>query len=183
MVKSIESEFLEILQMGSERAVADLAVEAIGTDPLRFHVMLDYCYLEKYPISMRAARVVQLCCEQHPELIIPHIQKVTQHMITSSIDGVKRNFLKIMDDFLDPEKLADQGLLLDTCFNWLINPREKPATRVHCIGLILKLSASEPDIRQELRASVERILEDDLPVSLRNVCLKTLKKLVKHSLS
>lgn len=61
----------------------------------------------------------------------------------SQVEGVKRNFLKIIDEFVDFELIKDNALLLQNCFDWLINPAEALCTRYYCIGIIEKFCRYE----------------------------------------
>ncbi len=168
--------FTSILSMGSERAVADLAVAALEANPAAFREALDLCFLEQYPMSMRAARVIQLFCEKHPESIYPFLEESVEKTIASKIDGVKRNFLKIFSEFIDLSRLRDPGTLLNASFDWLQDPGEKPATRIQAMALIFKLGGKEPGLLQELRASLEMIGEDS-EISMRSCAAKMLKRL------
>jgi hypothetical protein len=172
-------DYRHILDMGSERAVADLAVKAIENEPGSFREVLDLCFIGKYPMSMRAARVVQLYCEKHPETIYPFLDEAVEKTIHSQISGVRRNFLKIFDEFIDLEKIGDPGPLLNTCFEWLLDARQTPAVKIHAMGVIYKLGLKEPAIHRELAASIE-IIMDESEISLRTCGRKMMKKLVAN---
>ena len=174
----MQTNFIKILEMGSERAVADMAVMALEDHPEGFPDMLGLCFLEKYPLSMRASRVVQLYCEKYPESISPYIDEVIEKIIVSRIDGVKRNFVKIFAEFIDLGKIADPGLLLNACFAWLQDPSQKPALRIHSMTLIFKLTKQEPELLCELKATLEMI-DEDSEISIRTCARKMLKRLDK----
>jgi hypothetical protein len=171
----VTSNLISILEMGSERAVADLAVKAIEGNPGSLRDMLDLCFLEKYPLSMRAARVAQLYCEAHPEEIYPFLDEVVEKTIGSHIGGVRRNFLKIFADFIDINKITDPGPLLNTCFEWLLDRSLTPAIKIHAMGVIYKLGLKEPVLLQELAATIE-IIMDESEISMKTCGRKMLKK-------
>jgi hypothetical protein len=173
-------DFHSLLELGSERAVADMIVDVIGHEPDRFKAVLDICFTESYPVSMRAARVIQLYCEENPGAILPYLDEVVAKTIASDMDGVKRSFLKVFAECIDIRLIREQGPLLNTCFNWLADARETPAVRVHCMEIIYKLSLTEPDLQNELKASIEFIFEEKKP-SLTNRGAKMLKKLRRQS--
>lgn len=174
------ADFLTILSMGSERAVADLAVAALEENSEAFPDVLGLCFLEKYPLSMRASRVVQLYCEKYPESIYPYLEQTIEKVLKSKIDGVKRNFVKIFAEFIDLSRIEDPGLLLNACFGWLQDPGEKPALRIHAMALIQKLGRREPEILNELRATLEMI-DEDSEISIRNCAGKMLRKPSRES--
>ena len=169
-------DFLSLLELGSARAVADMAANAIGNDQHLFKAMLDICFNQPYPLSMRAARVIQIYCEKHPEALLPYLDEVIGKTIASDTDGVKRNFLKIFAESIDVHQINEPGLLLNACFDWLNDARETPAVRVYCMEIIYLYSLNEPDLRGELKASLEFIMEEKKP-SLTNRGMKILRRL------
>jgi hypothetical protein len=172
----LQSDFISILSMGSERIVADLAVEALEKNPGAIRELVDLCFTEEYPMAMRAARALQLYCEKHPAEIYPFLEECTEKVIQSKIDGVKRNFLKIISEFIDIRRIEDPGNLLNACFNWLQDPGEKPATRIHALEIVYKIGKTEPEILNELRASLE-LIGPESEISLRNHSARLLKRL------
>ena len=70
----------------SGRATADMAVLAIGNNPDYFKHLLDLCFSEPYPISMRASRVIQLFCEKNSEFIIPYLDEVILKISKAKVD-------------------------------------------------------------------------------------------------
>ena len=172
----MDYDFKTILDMGSERVVADLAVKTIENCPESFRDLLDLCFIEQYPLSMRAARAAQLYCEKYPDAIYPFLDEVVEKTIKSQIGGVRRNFLKIFADFIDLERLIDPGPLLNTCFEWLLDRNITPAIKIHAMGVIFKLGLKEPVLLQELAATIG-IIMDESEISIKSCGRKMLKKI------
>ena len=175
-------DFISVLSMGSERAVADLAVKVLEDHPESLREILDLCWMEQYPMSMRAARVAQLYCEKHPEEIYPHLDEVVEKIMKTRIDGVRRNFLKVTAEFIDLHKINNPGTLLNTCFDWLLDPGIKPATRIHSMTVIYKVCRNEPDILRELAATIEIIMEEG-EISIKTCGRKMLAKIERRQKS
>ena len=173
-------DFKSILDMGSERAVADLAVKAIEEVPESFRDVLDLCFIEKYPISMRAARVAQLYCEKYPEAIYPFLDEAMEKTIRSKIKGVRHNFLKIFAEYIDINKISDPGPLLNTCFEWLLDRSITPAIKIHAMDVIYKFGLKEPALHQELAVSIE-IIMDENEISIKTCGRKMLKRIGQRS--
>ncbi len=169
------TDFRSILDMGSERVVADLAVKVMEEHPESMREMLDLCWLDKYPLSMRAARALQLYCEKHPAAIYPFLDEAIEKTIRSKIGGVMRNFLKIFAEFIDIKKISDPGPLLNTCFEWLLDRNITPAIKIHAMGVIYKLGLNEPALLHELAATIE-IIMDESEISMKTCGRKMLKK-------
>lgn len=175
----MQPDFVKILEMGSERAVADIAVMALEDHPESFPEMLALCFLEKYPLSMRASRVVQLYCEKNPASLYPYLEETIDRVLLSKIDGVKRNFVKVFAEFIDLERLQDPGKLLNACFEWLQDPGQKPALRIHAMALIFKLAGKEPELLHELKITLE-LIDEQSEISIRTCAGKMLKRINIH---
>jgi len=118
---------LEDLLFDNSRRTADIAVNTIGNDPGLFKKMLDFAMEDRGRFAMRATRVVYLTAHNHPELIRPHLKEIIHKLPTFKNDGLKRCFAKIFTELscdYDDETL---GILVNVCFDWIINPHEKVA--------------------------------------------------------
>ncbi|MCK9618068.1 MAG: hypothetical protein M0R21_09575 [Lentimicrobiaceae bacterium] len=177
MNNSYKQAFIEVLQLGSERAVADMVVDKVERDSEKFAAVLALCFSEKYPISMRAARVVQLCCSKYPKLLVPHYENVILLLAQTKVSGVKRNFLKIFDEYSELKNIPNPGVLLNLCFDWLNNPSEDIAIRVFAMGVLYKFAKSEPDLTNELSLVIQNQLEYETSPGFINKAGKILKKL------
>lgn len=144
----------------SGRFTADLAVDAIGDNPMIFRELIDLSFSQPYPTSMRTARVAQLYCEKNPAMILPYIDEIIEKMGHSKVEGVRRSFLKVINDHLGPEKISDPGLLVQRCFEWLASPSESVSVRYHCLGILGKLCVTIPDLYPELHSVVQFILDE-----------------------
>ncbi len=172
----VRTELLRILGMGSERAVAELAAGIIAADRAAFDTMLDICFTEKYPVSMRAARAVQLCCEQDAAFLLPQLEAVIPRALSSPVEGVKRSFLKLLGDGIGLVQLEDPGYLADTCFRLLSDPGQKPAIRIYAMRILLRLAGTEPELGREL-AEVIRFRDEGEAPSFKICAARTLKAL------
>ncbi len=172
----MKTDYISLLEIGGERAVADLAIKALEDRPETFRDLLDLCFLEKYPLSMRASRAVQLYCEKYPEAIYPFLDEVVEKAIITKIHGVRRNFLKIFAEFIDIRKISDPGPLLNACFEWLLDAGLPPGVRVHAAGVIYKIGTQEPGLHQELKATLELVTQES-ETSLKTYSRNMMKKL------
>jgi hypothetical protein len=160
-VSQIDSIDLENLLFDSSRRTADIAVSLIGDYPEIFKKFLDFAIRDNGQYTMRAARVIQLACHNHPELIRPYIKEIIHILPTFKSDGLRRNFLKILTERslnLDEDTL---GILVSLSFDYLISPFEKPALKVYAMDILYKISQFCPDIRPELISTIE----DQIPRS------------------
>jgi len=169
-------DFIEILSVDSSRLTIDIASEAVGNDIERFRMVFDLCFDMPYPISMRAARVVQLCCEKFPKLIYPNLEESFEKMLKSDVEGVRRGFLKIYAENIDLRKFKDPGLLISYCFEWLSDPEQPISVRVYVMDILCKYTKIEPDLNNELAGILESLIYDG-SIAVRSRAKYALKKI------
>jgi hypothetical protein len=162
----------------SGRATANLAMEAVGDNPVYFRRLLDISFNEPYPACMRASRVAMLCCEKKPEFLYPYLDEVVEKISGTKAGGVKRNFLKVINDFIGPDKLQEPGILVQHCFDWLMSLKEDTAVRILSAEILYKVTLFEPDHKPELISTIEFAMEEGT-VGFKNICGKILRLLRK----
>jgi hypothetical protein len=164
----------------SGRATADMAVVAVDNDAELFREVIELSFSQPYPINMRTARLAQLCCEKNPSLILPHLNEVIEKISISNNDGVKRSYLKVINDYTGIESIEDPGFLVQTCFDWLMSPRTAIAVRYHCMGILMKVSNKIPELKPELQSVIEFMIEgEELSPGLKSACKKSNLLLLK----
>jgi hypothetical protein len=146
---------LEDLLFDSSRRTANIAVSIIGNNPEIFKKFLDFAILDKNLYAMRAARVIQLASHHHPELIRPYIKQIISQLPTFKNDGLKRGFAKILTERSLNLDEDTQGILVNLCFKWLMDPWEKAAMKVYAMDILYKISQFYPDIKPELISTIE----------------------------
>lgn len=160
----------------SSRMVADILTADICADQEKFNEMFSIALKDVYPLSMRAARVVELCVFKHIELIKSHVDELLHYIEISKIDGVRRSFLKILAEL--PLKLDEtsQGRLVDIAFSNIENQKEAIAIRSFSIDILMKFIGSYPELTNELTYLLEQMVKDP-STGLRSKSKKTLVKL------
>jgi hypothetical protein len=163
----------------SSRMIADIMVADITYDQARFDEMFEIALQNKYPLSMRAARIVTLCVLKHPGFIFSHFNQLLASIESSNVDGVKRCFLKILVEIPLPRDENFQGRLADITFELVANTKEAIAIRAFSIDILIKISKIFPELNGELIPLLENIV-DDPSMGLRSKCRKILKELKSH---
>lgn len=168
-----------MLNIDSSRFVADSIVLSIDNDSEKFKIILEICFSSEYPVSMRAARVIQLCVNSNPGLFLPFAENYIEKSLDSNIDGVKRSFLKIYSENVNLKSLKNVGLLLDKCFELINTQNESIAVKAYSIDIILKIIKFEPDLINELIPILEKLMFSS-SVGLRSKAKKIYKELMKN---
>ncbi len=167
MNQTIEKHFLALLETDSSRTIADIIVNEIGNNPEYFRIVFDYCLTKPYPVSMRAARALQLCCEDRKSLINPYLNNIVCYALSSKIEGVRRGFLKIISELPDILNLNESGILINQCFEWIVSQNENPAIRVYSMEIVYNVCKLEPLLKNEL-TSVMELVKDDKSMAVRS---------------
>lgn len=168
----------EILQTDSSRKMVDTASDCVGTDIDLFNEVFMVAVSGKYPLNMRAARVVEQCVFKYKPFAQNRLQEIVEQSVTNKNDGVKRSFLKIIELFL-PNNISDDllGLVIHNCFEKL-NGMESVAVKYYSIACLMKILKREPDLAFEFIESLESQLGRNTTAFDRYV-KKRLKELEK----
>ena len=160
----------------SSRMIADILVADIAGDQDRFDEMFEITLQNSYPLSMRAARIIEICVSKHRKFILPHLNKLPEYIEASDVDGVKRSFLKILSETSLPQDENFLGLLTDLAFAYIENNNEAIAVRAFSIDILLKISKTFPDLKSELIPLLQNMAEISSK-GLESKCKKILKKI------
>lgn len=168
---SIEDQLVD-----SSRLIIDIVVSTIGNNQQLFNEAVQAMLTDKYPLSMRAARVVQFASIKYPKLLDSHIDALISALHKSKIDGVKRSILKIFIEA--PVSVSDDqlGQLTDRCFLFVDDKKESIAVRAFSIDILLKVIKKYPELKPELKAVMESVIPEG-SVGLKHKCRKLLKKM------
>lgn len=178
-MSSLETQLIE-----SSRVLTDIIVSNIGSNQEQFDELMELMYLDKYPISMRAAWAAYLVSEKAPQLVSPHLEKLINALPTAKVDGLKRSALKMLCNAAYDLSEESIGKLADIAFTFAEDANQAIAIRAFSIDIIMKVVKVYPDITNELIAILESIMPDGSK-GLKNKCGKLLIKLrekgIKHS--
>lgn len=161
----------------SHRSTALQAVELIRKDPALIDSFLALALSGLPQYAMRASHVLEKADNADPTLLKPYLKRIIQKLPDIQDSGVKRGFLKLFTDKDLTKFKREQVILLDLCFNALNNHSDAIAVRVYAIPILYHLSTLYPDLKIELKASLEHVLANQAPPALRSVGKKYLKKL------
>ncbi len=168
----------ESMLFDSSRLMVDLAVKVMEEHAEQLQGMIALCS-KPYPISMRAARVLQVYFEKHPNTISTFITLLSNELLICNVDGVKRSFLKILSLFPLITSLENSALILDKCLEWLFSDKEAIAVRAYSIDVLIKFAIEEPGLANEISLAFEILPTEEYP-SLKHRCSRGLKILAER---
>lgn len=154
-------------------------VSYIGNDPGRFRELMDCFFAETkdYRVPQRAAYTLSLTFEKQPDLIFPYRDKLIQNLQNPELkSSLKRNILRVLQ-FTEIEE-DWMGNLYGYCFEFLANPKEEIAIRAFAMVVLYNISNTFPELKPELKAIVESVLEErQVSPGVRSKANHILKKL------
>lgn len=150
----------------------------IGKNPARMGQLMQLFLHDEYRVVQRAAWIMSLVAQQHPELLKPHLHSMVNRMGDDGIPvAVKRNVVRVLQYILVPEDL--QGPVMDYCFRFLEDPKETVAVRAFSMTVLAGLAKQYPDIRQEIVLLIEDQMREGATAGFISRGKKTLKELGK----
>jgi hypothetical protein len=150
-------------------------VKWIGTDQKRFDQLFKLFIGKGDLLVQRAAWVLSHAALKQPELVQKHLSKIIKNLQKPGLhDTVKRNSVRILQRVSIPEKL--HGLIMDICFAYIADPKEKPAIKAFSLTVLENLSKHYPEIKSELKLIIEERWEHET-AAVRSRARKILKKL------
>jgi len=170
---------LEDLLVDSSKITAEMAVHTIGENPVLFKKVLDFALEDKEQYAMRAARVIHLTATSHPELIKPYLIQIIQALPGFKTNGLKRSMTRMLTEHCTEIDEESQGILIDVCFNNLMDLNEKIVLKIYSMDILYEISQQYPEIKRELISSIET----QLPYSsnaFKSRGKKMIKKLYKE---
>lgn len=162
----------------SSRLIAEIVAENVGDNPEHFKKLMELSFGGKEKLSMRASRAVTFCVQKYPRLIDPYVNQII-HMLPED-ESVRKNFMKILAEMPLEFNEEQLGILVETCFEMLLNDKSSIANKAYSMELLYKISEIEPDLKTELIAAIE----EQIPTGSSGVKLigrRLLKKLYRET--
>lgn len=174
----------DLLLLETSRRNTDLIAGIIYRKPELFEELFRIFASGKEPQSRRAAWVIDTVSEEYPELIAQHLGEIIDMLPSSGHDGLKRHSLRILARSPLPAGKR-LGILINTCFDWLVSMHEAVAVKVYCMDVLYRISLTEPDLKKELADSIEwRINEGTAGFKNRgNKMMKKLRSEIENSVN
>lgn len=156
----MKSLILELLKTDSSTRIIEEVRKLVWQDLSLFDYVIDLSFNHSYPVSMRAARVVQFCCEENHDIIKPRLAELLPLAFESKIEGVKRSYIKIISEIIEVEDVPDLGYAFGKCFDCMLNHKEAIAIRVYAMEFVYRVSLLEPDLQPEILEVIKKELLD-----------------------
>lgn len=126
----------------------------IGNNQQRFNELFNLFLNDEYRVIQRAAWPLSYAVIAHPQFIQKHFAKLLKNLKQPGIhDAIKRNTIRLLSEIEIPK--AYHGEIMNTCFNYITDPVEKPSVKAFSLTMLHRLSERYPEIVPELRTIIE----------------------------
>lgn len=145
---------IELLKDSNSKAMCEAVVKWVGKSPARFAELIGHVMGKDRLLMQRAVYPMSFAIEKNPALIEPYYKVLLQQMQAPGLhEAVRRNILRALEYVEVPE--AWQGELMDYCFRFITDPREKPAVKASSLTVLSKLAKEYPEILPEIKLIIE----------------------------
>lgn len=163
-----------LLEKHSKEQTAKIA-KWIGKDQKRFDQLANLLINGEEPLPQRAGWVLSYAAFAHPQLLEKHIGKLLKNLQRPHLhDAVKRNTIRVLQDISIPERF--QGDAMNICFDYITDPKEKPAIKAFSLTVLENLATQYPEIKNELKTVIESQWDNE-SAAFRSRARKILRKL------
>jgi hypothetical protein len=169
----------DLLRNETSRLNTDFVAKIITEHPPLFDKLWKLFLADEEPISRRAAWVVDIVTEKHPEWVTGLLEDLVVSIPSFSHDGMKRHSLHLLSRSPLPENKL--GEIADFCFGWLMRPGEAVATKMYSMEILYRISELEPDLKPELADSIRMQMIEGTP-GIKCAGKRILEKLGKDTI-
>ena len=137
--------------------IINSAVETPGV----FHELLEYSFSDDKRLAFRSSWILTKVCDNYPELLKPHLTRITEVIDNVDNESTERSFLKILSQS-DLQKLSNRhhGILADHCFRALRSGFSAIAIKAYSMEILYNLTLLYPELANELSATINMLQED-----------------------
>jgi hypothetical protein len=127
---------------------------------LKTNTSLDELYqLVKFrdpEFNHRASWVFNHIIEEQPTWLEPYIDDLITWLPTS-VSSTQRDTLRSVTKYGIPNK--NEGAWIDICFDFLLDPDQAVAVKVHAMEIAFRLTKKHPDLKNELLDVIDQFYE------------------------
>ncbi|MCX6301928.1 MAG: (deoxy)nucleoside triphosphate pyrophosphohydrolase [Bacteroidia bacterium] len=154
----IDKELRKMINNMMSMKEAEWLAASTGENPALFQKLLDYSYSTDKKLAFRASWILSKVCDKFPELIYPHLEKITEELDGIDNESTQRSFLRILS-LTDLQKISERhhGILADHCFKALNSGFSAIAIKAYSMEIIYKLALIYPGLANELAASINML--------------------------
>lgn len=134
----------------------------VGNSTKRFDALVQLVTGDDKKLAQKAAWPMSYVAEAHPDWVMKHLPALLAATKKPGVHtAVVRSVVRLLQ-FVDmPEEL--HGEVMDNCFRYIQDIKEKPAVKAFALTVLYNLSKSYPEILPEIRTIVASRIEVESP--------------------
>jgi hypothetical protein len=137
------------------RQNADRIARWVGSDRNRLRLLMDQFLHGEFVTAQRAAWVVGIYAESHPELMRPYVARMLDRIQQEGIhDALKRCVVRMLQWIEIPEPLL--GRVANLCFGYLSSGEAPIAVKCFSMTVVARIAEKEPELGRELQLVIEQ---------------------------
>ncbi len=169
--------FSTLLENEHSKSTTNLIVHQIETNPSKLNELMKLVFGDNSLLAQRAAWPFSFIAEKNPSLFKKYIPYLIDKLeIKEDHPAIKRNILRAFQYF--SFSTENEGKLLNISFELLNDNNQPIAIRVFAMTVVYNLSEKYPEIKNELKVSIENLLPTG-SAGIKSRGNKILKKLNK----
>ncbi len=152
----------EMLLAEHSKAQTNYVIAWVGHSQKRFDELVALFTGTDKLLAQRAGWPLSYIANEHPELVKKHLKKIIANLHRPGLhNAIKRNTVRFLQNMEIPEAL--QGEVMDLCFGYIEDIKEKGAIKAFSLTILYNLSRQYPEILQEIKAVIESRMDLETP--------------------
>ncbi len=155
-------EIKKYLEGGDMRSIGQVErVVPLIKNQADFDALFEFVLSRDELLSMRAIDAVEKITVSHPEYLRPHGKAIFKAMPLASKNVIKWHLALIVARIDWQEERL--GFVWEQLTRWATSAKESRIVRVNAIQALFELSRKHPELREDLRLTVELLEQSEIP--------------------
>ncbi len=146
---SLKAQILGVKRKNDAQQIAHQIVQ--GIYPIEDLMALFFA--EDWVICQKASWPLTMVADQDPQLLLPYVPQMIEHLDRAHHDAVIRNTIRTWQVMNLPQDL--EGPIYDKCFEYFADPQYAVAIRVFAMTVCANIAMRHPSLAQEIIPIIE----------------------------
>lgn len=134
-------------------------IDYVGINEERYGELMHCFFEEERKVSDRAAQIISLIFDRHPQLIAPYVDSIISKLEESDLSTCHKRIITRILQYTEIPPIYF-ARILNICFSYLEDPREAITVRVFSMTVLHNVSKYYPEIKNELLILIQNVLEE-----------------------
>jgi hypothetical protein len=154
----LDNNLKEMLLNMLETRDAEWIAASVVTNPQVLINLIEYSFSNDKKLAFRSSWTLTKVCDKFPEMIYPHLNRLSEALPKLTSESAQRSFLRIISlSDLNRIGVKEHGILADFCFNSLSSGFSAIAVKAYSMEILFGLTAIYPELKNELLATINML--------------------------